>query len=111
MNTPRKRSGLIDNEPVVLNRIRKDHPNVQLIFFESTHSGKEEPPADIITINEFSIFQQTGQGHSYGSDHKAVIHISPQKNAVVVFQRNKNKVQDLRTHLIFALGFYENSRQ
>ncbi len=44
---------LIDNEPVVLHQIEKDHPNVNLVWFESTHSGKKKPPEKALRINDF----------------------------------------------------------
>ena len=43
----------IDNEPTVLNEISKDHPKVNLIWFESTHSGKATPPEGITSIKSF----------------------------------------------------------
>lgn len=48
-----KKIWFIDNEPVVLNRIQKDHPAIQLVWFESTHSGKMEPPAGVTVIQDF----------------------------------------------------------
>ena len=44
---------LIDNEPVVLNQIKNDHPQVNLVWFDSVHSGKQQPPQNVTTINSF----------------------------------------------------------
>lgn len=44
---------LIDNEPVILNQIEKDHADVKLVWFESCHSGKMQPPASALKINHF----------------------------------------------------------
>lgn len=48
-----KKVWFIDNEPVVLNKIRQDHPLVQLVWFESTHSGKMTPPEGVHSIQNF----------------------------------------------------------
>ncbi len=45
---------LIDNEPVVLNRVAQDHPEVKLIWFDSTHSGRMQPPETAFKINSFT---------------------------------------------------------
>ncbi len=50
---PNKNFVLIDNEPVVLNQIHTDHPQVQLVWFESCHSAKMEPPQNTPSINSF----------------------------------------------------------
>ena len=44
---------LIDNEPVVLNKVAENHPQVGLVWFELTHSGKMEPPAQALPIQSF----------------------------------------------------------
>ena len=44
---------LLDNEPVVLHKIINRVPEVNLIWFESTHSGKMEPPKGVPKINQF----------------------------------------------------------
>ncbi|MCJ8278025.1 MAG: HAD family hydrolase [Bdellovibrionales bacterium] len=44
---------IIDNEPAILNQTLKDHPDVQLVWFESCHSGREEPPQSVRTIQDF----------------------------------------------------------
>ena len=50
----RKKIWFIDNEPVVLNRMATDHPDVDLIWFESTHSGKMKPPENTHSIDSFA---------------------------------------------------------
>lgn len=42
-----------DNEPVILHLMAERCPTVESIFFESTHSGKAEPPADLPRIINF----------------------------------------------------------
>ncbi len=42
-----------ENEPVNVNLIRCDHKNVEIVFFDSTHSRKEEPPIDVPKIINF----------------------------------------------------------
>jgi hypothetical protein len=43
----------IDNEPVVLNRIHQEFPQVHLVWFESTHSGRMQPPVGVTRISDF----------------------------------------------------------
>lgn len=44
-----------ENEPVNVNLVRLEHEHVDIVFFESTHSGKEEPPKDLPTVINFLI--------------------------------------------------------
>jgi hypothetical protein len=44
-----------ENEPVNVNLVRQRHPNVEIVFFESTHSGKAEAPTDLPRILNFLI--------------------------------------------------------
>lgn len=44
----------LDNEPVVLHSIRKDHPDIRLAWFDSCHSGKMQPPPEAAVIRTFS---------------------------------------------------------
>ncbi len=44
-----------ENEPMNINLIQKVIPHVEVIFFDSTHCGKEQPPADIQKIFHFLI--------------------------------------------------------
>ncbi|MCK6598653.1 MAG: HAD family hydrolase [Bdellovibrionaceae bacterium] len=41
---------LFENEPVNINLIKKELPEVEMVFFDSTHSGKEPPPSEINTL-------------------------------------------------------------
>lgn len=41
---------LFENEPVNINLIAKELPDVELVFFDSTHSRKETPPEEVFTI-------------------------------------------------------------
>lgn len=50
---PEKQLLLIDNEPVVLNKIAQDHPEILLVWFELTHSGKMQPPVKALAIQNF----------------------------------------------------------
>jgi hypothetical protein len=42
-----------ENEPVNIHKIRADHPEVEVVFFSSTHSGRAEPPMDLPHIFDF----------------------------------------------------------
>ena len=44
---------LIDNEPMILHEIIKDHSDVHLIWFDSCHSGKKQPPENVPAIKRF----------------------------------------------------------
>ncbi|MCB0370896.1 MAG: HAD family hydrolase [Bdellovibrionales bacterium] len=46
---------LFENEPVNINLIQKEVPEIELVFFDSTHSGKEPPPSEIATIIHYLI--------------------------------------------------------
>ena len=41
---------LFENEPVNINLIAKELPEVELVFFDSTHSRKETPPEEVFTL-------------------------------------------------------------
>ncbi|ASD62755.1 hypothetical protein B9G79_03825 [Bdellovibrio bacteriovorus] len=47
-----------ENEPVNLHLLAQHCPKVQMIFFESTHAGKAEPPADLPRIMNFLLNQK-----------------------------------------------------
>ena len=47
------RTILIDNEPVILQQMIIDHPEVELIWFKSTHSGRKQPPENGFFIDSF----------------------------------------------------------
>lgn len=42
-----------ENEPVNINLLRKELPHIEIIFFDSTHSKKEEAPLDIPQIMDY----------------------------------------------------------
>ncbi len=46
---------LIDNEPIIINSVLKNLPEVNVIFFDSTHAGKEEVPLNLPRISHFRI--------------------------------------------------------
>lgn len=39
-----------ENEPVIINKVAKVHPNLNIVWINTTHSRREEPPAEILTI-------------------------------------------------------------
>ncbi|MBL7554470.1 MAG: HAD family hydrolase [Bdellovibrionaceae bacterium] len=41
---------LFENEPVNINLVAKELPEVELVFFDSTHSRKETPPEEVFTL-------------------------------------------------------------
>ena len=51
---------LFENEPVNVNRIRKHHPHVKIVFLDTTHAGHEQPPEDIPQILHFVIDEIKG---------------------------------------------------
>jgi Predicted phosphatases len=42
-----------ENEPVNLNLLKQRASKVEMIFFESTHAGKQQPPIDIPKVMDF----------------------------------------------------------
>jgi hypothetical protein len=42
-----------ENEPTNIERVAREHPQVQIIFFDSTHSGKLPSPTDFPTISDY----------------------------------------------------------
>jgi hypothetical protein len=46
---------LFENEPVNLNLIQKHCPQIELIFIDSTHSGKEQVSAELARIEHFEV--------------------------------------------------------
>jgi hypothetical protein len=44
-----------ENEPVNVNLVRLEHEHVDIVFFESTHSGKEDAPTDLPRVINFLI--------------------------------------------------------
>lgn len=39
-----------ENEPVIIHQVRKALPDVRIVFIDSTHSGKADPPTDLLTL-------------------------------------------------------------
>tara|TARA_B110001454_G_C12723326_1_gene436705 strand:- start:71352 stop:72113 length:762 start_codon:yes stop_codon:yes gene_type:complete len=50
MSTSKSPVFLFENEPVNINLIAKELPDVELVFFDSTHSRKETPPEEVFTL-------------------------------------------------------------
>lgn len=48
-----KKIWFFENEPVNVNLVRSLHKHIEIVFFDSTHSGKEQPPIDIPRIINF----------------------------------------------------------
>ncbi|GIL17889.1 MAG: hypothetical protein BroJett040_16400 [Oligoflexia bacterium] len=42
-----------ENEPVNVNLVRDTHEHVEIVFFESTHAGKAEPPTELPRIMHY----------------------------------------------------------
>lgn len=42
-----------ENEPVNIDQVRLDHPQVKIIFFDSTHSGRGVVPTDLPVIEDY----------------------------------------------------------
>lgn len=47
-----------ENEPVNIDKIRVDHPEVKIVFFSSTHSGRAQPPSDLPHIFHFLLNEE-----------------------------------------------------
>lgn len=43
-----------ENEPVNVNLVAKTLPQVNIVFYDSTHSGKEDPLPDLVRISGFT---------------------------------------------------------
>jgi hypothetical protein len=41
---------LFDNEPVILNKVLKEHPDIHAIFMDTVHCGRETPPPGLPVI-------------------------------------------------------------
>lgn len=39
-----------ENEPVIIHQVRKALPDVRIVFMDSAHSGKANPPTDLLTL-------------------------------------------------------------
>jgi hypothetical protein len=63
LNLPEKKYSKIwffENEPLNVNVIRQHLPQVDIVFFDSTHCGEAEPPMDLPKISHF-IFTDKNQ--------------------------------------------------
>ena len=47
-----KKIWFFENEPVIINKVLKHHDDIDVIWVNTTHSRRERPPADIITIED-----------------------------------------------------------
>lgn len=47
---PDQQVWFFDNEPVILNLVKRDLPHIELVFVDSVHSGREQPHPDIPKI-------------------------------------------------------------
>lgn len=50
-----ERIWFFENEPVNLNLVARECPNVKLVFIDSTHSGREQPPPALERITHFEV--------------------------------------------------------
>lgn len=44
-----------ENEPVNVNLVLHDVPEIKIVFFDSTHSGKEQPHESLVRIKSFAL--------------------------------------------------------
>lgn len=44
-----------ENEPVILHEVMKNHPDIEVIFLETTHSGRMEPHKNWMKITDFRL--------------------------------------------------------
>lgn len=44
-----------ENEPVNIEQVQRDHPEVKLVFFDSTHSGKSQSPQGLPVIKDYRL--------------------------------------------------------
>jgi hypothetical protein len=52
-----KRIVFFENEPVIIHDVAKKHPHIEIVFLDTTHSGKAKPVDHWMTIQNF-VFQQ-----------------------------------------------------
>lgn len=55
-----KKIWFYENEPVNIHLVRAEHPEVEIVFFQSTHSGKAEAPTDLPYLIDYMI-QEGGE--------------------------------------------------
>lgn len=46
-----ERVWFFENEPVIIHHVREQLPDVQMVYVDSTHSGKAEPPKGLMTLS------------------------------------------------------------
>lgn len=50
---------LFENEPVNINYIQARLPEIEMVFFDSTHSGKEPAPSEVATIINYLLEEES----------------------------------------------------
>lgn len=45
-----ERIWFFENEPAIIHQVRKALPDVRIVFIDSAHSGKANPPTDLLTV-------------------------------------------------------------
>lgn len=48
-----KRIVFFENEPVIIHEVAKNHPHIEIVFLDTTHSGLAEPQSHWMTIQNF----------------------------------------------------------
>jgi len=48
-----KRILFFENEPVILHHVEKNHPEIEIVFLDTTHSGQADPHDQWLTIQNF----------------------------------------------------------
>jgi hypothetical protein len=48
---PIRRGWFFENEPVIINLVRRHFPNLQIVFVDSVHSGREKAPGDLPVLH------------------------------------------------------------
>ena len=53
-----KRILFFENEPVILHHVKKHHPEIEIVFLDTTHSGQAVPHDQWLTIQNFKITKE-----------------------------------------------------
>ena len=48
-----KRIVFFENEPVILHKVSENHPHIEIVFLDTTHSGQGQPSKNWLTIENF----------------------------------------------------------
>jgi len=48
---PIRRGWFFENEPVIINLVRRHFPNLKIVFVDSVHSGREKAPEDLPVLH------------------------------------------------------------